>query len=194
MNQDNTPDINDLRSLWQKCDVRIDTLEKRNAELTRQLRAQRLTSQKSKVVRNYRLSGIVGISSPAWLLPATNILPLSTLTIVSYLIFMLVFGSLSLWFSHYISKTDFYSLPVADAVRRMLRIDTIRHRAKMTGWICCIPVAALLFMDMAINSFGLFGGIVGGIIGAAIGLGIDRRNRRIIRDIAASLDSPDESC
>jgi len=189
MNQDMTSDINDLRSLWQKCDVRIDTLEKRNAELTRQLRAQRLTSQKSKVVRNYRLSGIVGISSPAWLLPMTDILPLSAVTIVLYLVFMLGFGSLSLWFSHYISKTDLYSLPVADAVRRMLRIDTIRHRAKMAGWICCIPVVALLFMDMSINSFGLFGGIVGGIIGAAIGLGIDRRNRRIIRSITASLDS-----
>lgn len=190
MNHDTTPDI-DLRALWQKCNVRIDFLEQRNAELTRQLRAQRLTSQKSKVARYYKFSGIVGLSSPLWFFPMAGIINLSGLTIIIYIVFMLGMGAMSLWFANYISKTDLYSLPVADAVRRMLRIDTIRHRAKIAGWLLCIPVAALLFIDMAVDTSMLAGGIVGGIIGAAVGLTIDRRNRRIIRRIAASLDNPE---
>ena len=80
---------------------------------------------------------------------------------------------------------------MADAVRRMLRIDTIRHRAKIAGWICCIPVVTLLLMDMSFDTPMLVGGIVGGVAGGAIGLTIDRRNRRLIRQIAASLESDD---
>lgn len=191
MNQDLNPDIDSLRALWQRSSVRIDALERRNAEPHAPLRAQKLTSEKTQVARYYRFCGIVGLSSPLWFLPMARILPLSVLTIVIYVVFMIATGIFAIWFFRYISRTDLYSLPVADAVRRMLRIDTIRHRAKIAGWICCIPVVALLLMDMSFDTPMLVGGIVGGVAGGAIGLAIDRRNRRLIRQIAASLESDD---
>ncbi len=46
-------------------------------------------------------------------------------------------------------------------------------------------------MDMSFDTPMLVGGIVGGVAGGAIGLAIDRRNRRLIRQIAASLESDD---
>ena len=168
--------------------MRIDALERRNAELMHRLRAQKLTSEKTQVARYYRFCGIVGLSSPLWFLLMAGILPLSVLTIVIYVVFMIATGIFAIWFFRYISRTDLYSLPVADAVRRMLRIDTIRHRAKIAGWI---PVVALLLMDMSFDTPMLVGGIVGGVAGGAIGLAIDRRNRRLIRQIAASLESDD---
>ena len=185
------PDIDALRALWQKSSVRIDDLEERNAELMRQLRAQKLTSKKTQVSRYYRFSGIVAVTSPLWFLPMARMLPLSTLTMCVYLLFMIAAGVFTLWFARYITATDLYSLPVADAVRRMLRIDSIRHRAKIVGWICCIPVVIPLLMDMSFDTSMMIGGIVGGVAGAAIGLAIDRRNRRLIRQIAASLGSDD---
>ena len=53
MNQDLNPDIDSLRALWQRSSVRIDALERRNAELMHRLRAQKLTSEKTQVARYY---------------------------------------------------------------------------------------------------------------------------------------------
>ena len=189
INKDNNPDIDALRALWQRSSVRIDALEDRNAELMRRLQAQKLTSKKTQVERYYRFCGIFAVASPLWFLPITDILPMSALTIVLYLVFMIAAGIFSLWFARYITRTDLYSLPVADAVCRMLRIDSIRHRAKIAGGICCIPVVALLLMDMSVDTPMLVGGMVGGICGGIVGLAIDCRNRNLIRQIAASLEA-----
>lgn len=194
-------ELEELRNTWQALSIRVDRLERENRRMARRLCAERATGMQQRLASSYRRISVVGFLLPL-LAPLLVIeLELGIWLGIVYAVYGIAIGVADLIFARYISKSDYISQPIVDAVAHAVRIRMWQRRLLLFGIAGGVPVLVLLFMSIIDdgNGSGLLGAIAGGIIGLAIGVVKERKYFKMSRQILAELRSytknevPDEN-
>ena len=183
-----------LRQQWQSMKIDNERLHQTNLRLSRQLAAQRAGTRQQKLAEHYRIIGITAIVLLPFLsLTLYDVLDTPVWICVLYAIVGIFLGSLNLWFSNYVNRTDYILLPTCEAIDHAARVLTYQSRLRIAG--TCMAAVVILPMLLHFNNVGglqlLVAGGVGLAAGAAIGLFIYYRNRRIARAMLDDLNSQD---
>lgn len=150
----------------------------------------RHNSPLSKLQRRYLISGIIGLTGPTWIILLNSMERVSALLFWSYTAYIVLIGIANLvLYTRLKNVPELMSLPVVDAQRSLLRLDSMRRWLKYIGWIFGIPVVILIFRDLAqVGDDVIWGGIIGGVIGGIIGLTWEIKNRRQMRALLRAFD------
>lgn len=184
-------DFDQLKYKWRSIELTSDGMEQTNRSLARRLSSERVSSMKKKFMRHYLIIAMVGFLLPAYIPVMYEILPMSGMMAWAYGGFGVCMGILNLLFVRYVSNVDLVTLPTADALRQVIRINVYRRRLKMMGCILVVPVLALFgktFRDAG-EPLLWIAAVVGAVAGVAISVAIEIKNRRMLRRIRRELES-----
>lgn len=180
----NTTDFDTIRARWQQMGNATTAKRPDPQLMIERLRGDRSRSLTQRLAFRYLLLAIIGIV----VLPANAIslhmsVGVSLSASLAVAIFGFMAGAGSLYFYFLLRNSDYVSLPTVEALRRIVRFDTLRSNVRLTTILLMIPVLIwLLYSFYAIDPVIFWGGAAGAVIGAAIGIAVDLRMRR---DIAA---------
>lgn len=158
------------------------------------LRKKRTVSLLEKLSMRFVIMGILGLV----LLPLFGLLMYDmgmTLTLsIIYVVFGLIMGSTSIWTARILRLSNYISLPVTQAIKKIAGVKRNIQRVRIFGWIICIP----LVVEIIRESYEIAGieavwsGIIGGVIGGAIGVYYEIRTNREIKELQSLFEDTTE--
>lgn len=182
-------DIESLRKAWHAVEVDRDKLEKTNRKLESHLHSERRETIARELVRNYR-EALIPCFAVILLSPVVYFVLHTPIWMAAlYLGYGIVMSAVYLSMMWYVGNFNFYSLPVKEALEKVVKLRMYQRRILLWGFAGLIPVLAplLYFLSLNPNSAVLTGAIVGGLIGLAIGIAKElrffRNSRRLLREL-----------
>lgn len=182
-------DLDELRNSWQTLSLRVDNLEATNRRLAKELCSERATSVQQRLARSYRFMSVWGFVLLPLAFPLYYVIDMPAWLCVLYAVFGILMGLIYLCFASYISRSNYVSLPMVDAVRHALRVRMMQRRilvgGLVMGLVVIVPFFWILFGKEDPVPF--YGACVGGAVGLAIGIQKELKFFRLSRQMLAEL-------
>ncbi|MDE6331600.1 MAG: hypothetical protein K2L80_03265 [Muribaculaceae bacterium] len=180
----------DIRQNWQMLNRKVDALDERTRSLAIELRTTKSQTLQQRLSRRYRTQSFIGMLLPV-LSPTVVWVGLPVWVAVLYGIVGVVMAAIHMWFARFISRSDYKSMPVVDAMAHAAKILRMQIRIKKTGYLLgCIIVIPLLYEIWNLGQIDLFiSAVTGGVIGGIFGLYKQRVNNRIARQLVETLEN-----
>lgn len=181
--------IDELKRQWKSMELRIGQLEKDNKQLLSRISGDRMKGVRGKLMARYRAIIMVCIFSPLWIVLMDKTLNLDDEIIIIYTFFFLVMALANYYMYKLIAKIDCYKMSIKEALVATTKVEDTRQKVKLLGWILAVPLVIILFrvfseMGHPEVIYGACGGIV---IGGLIGYFVERKTRRLIRELRQTL-------
>lgn len=193
-------DIDDLRSQWKSMELRINQLEKDNKLLEMRITRDRMKGVRGKLMARYRSLIVVCMLSPSWILLIDRMYPhLDNEVAIVYTFFFVVMALANYYMYRLIGKVDCSVMSIKEALIATTKVEDTRQKVKLLGWILGVPLIIIMFdvfKEMGHPEV-LYGAYVGILIGASVGYLVERKTRRLIRELRQTLAdalSDDEDC
>ena len=183
-------DIDDLKLQWKSMELRINQLEKDNKSLEMRITRDRMKGVRGKLMARYRSLIVVCMLSPSWILLIDRMYPhLDNEVAIVYTFFFVVMALANYYMYRLIGKVDCSVMSIKEALVATTKVEETRQKVKLLGWILGLPLILILF-DV-FNEIGhpevIYGGFAGIVIGGVIGYFIERKTRRLIRELRQTL-------
>ena len=182
-------DIDDLKSQWKSMELRINQLEKDNKSLEMRITRDHMKGVREKLMARYRAIIMVCIFSPIWMLMMNELYQVDVEVSIVYAFFFLVMALANYYMYQLIGKVDCSRMSIKEALVATTKVEETRQKVKLLGWILGLPLILILF-DV-FNEIGhpevIYGGFAGIVIGGVIGYFIERKTRRLIRELRQTL-------
>lgn len=183
--------IDELKNSWKNIELRVANLEEENRRLARKLRDNAAISYRRNLSRRYLMAIIACIVSPFSLIGINEQYPVPMSLTLCYIAFFVVMA-FSMGYSLYLlCATDYISMPTKEAMIAVTRLEILRKRHNLIGYALAIPLLAYMFyyFYQCGETNMMIGAIVGLVVGFIIGTCIERKTRRIIRQLRDTLAS-----
>lgn len=183
-------DIDGLKSQWKLMELRINQLEKDNRSLEMRITRDRMKGVRGKLMARYRSLIVVCMLSPSWIVLMDRMYPhLDNEVAIVYTFFFVVMALANYYIYRLIGKVDCSVMSIKEALVATAKVEDIRQKVKLLGWILAVPLVLILF-DV-FKEIGhpevIYGGFAGLVIGGVVGYFIDRKTRRLIRELRQTL-------
>jgi len=185
-----TDNLDELKRKWQEMSARVDQLEETNLRLTECLAHSKVSSMQEQLADSVRRWGYVGFVLPIIAPTLTIVLHLPLWYALLYAVFGLVSAFNSFMFAKYIMAESLAEQPVAQAVKRAIKIRIRQHRRLISCFACAailITIGAFLLPPGYMRTEVLIGGIVGLIIGLSIRIPRVMNDIRLAKNMVESL-------
>ncbi|MBR5550879.1 MAG: hypothetical protein IKV83_03035 [Muribaculaceae bacterium] len=177
--------IDELKSQWKSMELRIDRLEKDNKSLISRISNERMKSVREKLLARYRALIIVCIFSPLWMVLMNNLHHVDIEVPIVYAFFFLVMALANYYMYQLIGKVDCSKLTIKEALIAVTKVEETRQNVKLLGWIFGLPLIIIMFdvfKEMGHPEI-IYGACVGLVIGGVVGYLVERKTRRLIREL-----------
>jgi hypothetical protein len=173
-------DLDKLQKKWKAADSSVEHTRQESFAFVDRIRSQRSHSIMQKLQRTYRVPLIVGLLLPVFAMTILDVFEPSLLLRVSYGAFGLLMSFLAWCVISRLRRCDFSQMTVRQAVDAINSIYRLHLASICLGWLLCIPIIALIFVETMRNCdiYVLYGVIVGVVLGLPIGI---RRDVKIYR-------------
>lgn len=181
--------IKDIHRKWIASSRRETLLTERDV-----LRLIKRNSLIDRLRRRALMLFFLGLSGPFLILGMKQHIPISNLLCIVYSSFMLICAITNIYWWYRIGQVSHYmTAPMITAQKQISKLNTLRFRIKIMGWILGAPVIFLLFYEIAQSGEdnSLLGAAFGGVIGLIIGLTWEYLNRKQIKKLKESFDLQD---
>ena len=182
-------DLDGLKSQWKSMELRINQLEKDNKSLEMRITRDHMKGVREKLMARYRAIIMVCIFSPIWMLMMNELYQVDVEVSIVYAFFFLVMALANYYMYQLIGKVDCSRMSIKEALVATTKVEETRQKVKLLGWILGLPLILILF-DV-FNEIGhpevIYGGFAGIVIGGVIGYFIERKTRRLIRELRQTL-------
>lgn len=182
-------DIDELKSQWKSMELRIDRLEKDNKNLLSRISNERVKSVREKLLARYRAIIMVCIFSPLWIVMMDKVWNLDNEILIVYTFFFMVMALANYYMYQLIGKVDCSKLTIKEALIAVTKVEETRQKVKLLGWIFGLPLIIIMF-DV-FKKMGhpeiIYGACVGLVIGGVVGYLVERKTRRLIRELRQTL-------
>ena len=183
-------DLDKLRNSWKSLATAPEALEPVNRRIASELAKGRAVSAQQKLARNYFRSGIAGVVVVLLAPILVTVLGLPSVYAYIYGAFGVIMGLLNYRFSRRISKADYITLPVVDALKSVLALRRTWIQLHFVGYtMCLIVLLSLLYGILDLENEAIIGFFIG--LAASIPLAFikERSNFRLIRSIQDEIRS-----
>ena len=181
--------IDELKSQWKSMELRIDRLEKDNKNLLSRISNERMKSVREKLLARYRALIIVCIFSPLWMVLMNELYQVDVEVSIVYAFFFLVMALANFYMCKLIKKVDCSKLTIKEALIAVTKVEETRQKVKLLGWIFGLPLIIIMFdvfKEMGHPEI-IYGACVGLVIGGVVGYLVERKTRRLIRELRQTL-------
>ncbi|MDO4319289.1 MAG: hypothetical protein Q4C34_01820 [Bacteroidales bacterium] len=181
--------IDDLKQQWRKMNVHADDLDRVNRKIGDRLSSGRVSSLQDRLARRIRRVRWIGLFVVLYSPVIYYTLPLSLTACIVYALFGALMTVLHQLLADYISEQPLVELPVADAIRRAVKIKVYQQQMRAVG-ICfgaVVVMSIIMGLIDAKEEEMLLGAVVGLAIGLCIGIPRCLRNARLARRLVESL-------
>lgn len=181
--------IDELKSQWKSMELRIDRLEKDNKSLLSRISNERMKSVREKLLARYRALIIVCIFSPIWMLMMNELYQVDVEVSIVYAFFFLVMALANYYMYRLIGKVDCSTMSIKEALVATTKVEETRQKVKLLGWIFGLPLIIIMFdvfKEMGHPEI-IYGACVGLVIGGVVGYLVERKTRRLIRELRQTL-------
>ena len=182
-------DIDDLKSQWKSMELRINQLEKDNKSLEMRITRDHMKGVREKLMARYRAIIMVCIFSPIWMLMMNELYQVDVEVSIVYAFFFLVMALANYYMYQLIGKVDCSRMSIKEALVATTKVEETRQKVKLLGWILGLPLIIIMFdvfKEMGHPEI-IYGACVGLVIGGVIGYFIERKTRRLIRELRQTL-------
>lgn len=183
-------DIDDLKSQWKSMELRINQLEKDNKSLEMRITRDRMKGVRGKLMARYRSLIVVCMLSPSWIVLMDRMYPhLDNEVAIVYTFFFVVMALANYYMYRLIGKVDCSVMSIKEALVATTKVEETRQKVKLLGWILGLPLIIIMFdvfKEMGHPEI-IYGACVGLVIGGVIGYFIERKTRRLIRELRQTL-------
>lgn len=182
-------DIDELKSQWKSMELRIDRLEKDNKNLLSRISNERVKSVREKLLARYRAIIMVCIFSPLWIVMMDKVWNLDNEILIVYTFFFMVMALANYYMYQLIGKVDCSKLTIKEALIAVTKVEETRQKVKLLGWIFGLPLIIIMFdvfKEMGHPEI-IYGACVGLVIGGVVGYLVERKTRRLIRELRQTL-------
>ena len=193
-------DIDGLKSQWKLMELRINQLEKDNRSLEMRITRDRMKGVRGKLMARYRSLIVVCMLSPSWIVLMDRMYPhLDNEVAIVYTFFFVVMALANYYMFRLIAKIDCSVMSIKEALIVTTKVEDTRQKVKLLGWILGVPLIIMMFdvfKEMGHPEV-LYGAYVGILIGASVGYLVERKTRRLIRELRQTLAdalSDDDDC
>lgn len=187
--------IEDLKQQWRKMNVPSDGLDRVNRRIGNRLSSGRVTSLQDRLARRIRRVRWLGLFVVLYSPVIYYTLPVSLTACIIYALFGALMTVLHQLLADYISERPLVELPVAEAIRRAVKIKVYQQQMRAVG--ICFGAVVIVSLTMCIVHTGqddmLLGAVIGIILGLCIGIPRCLRNARLARRLVESLSSGDDT-
>ena len=181
--------IDELKSQWKSMELRIDRLEKDNKNLLSCISNERVKSVREKLLARYRAIIMVCIFSPLWIVMMDKVWNLDNEILIVYTFFFMVMALANYYMYQLIGKVDCSKLTIKEALIAVTKVEETRQKVKLLGWIFGLPLIIIMFdvfKEMGHPEI-IYGACVGLVIGGVVGYLVERKTRRLIRELRQTL-------
>ncbi len=184
-------ELEELKNKWQSLSIKVEHLEATNRRLAKELCSRRASGVQHRLARSYRWMSMWGLLCVLFAPALYCVIHLPLWLAVIYGLFGLVMAGAYMYFSSYINRCNYISLPMVEAVEHALRIRQLQRQLLLFG-ICCGLVVIVPFMTLVYqmdSHAAFYGACIGGIVGGIIGIVKEVRFFRMSRQLLAELRS-----
>ena len=182
-------DLDGLKSQWKSMELRINQLEKDNKSLEMRITRDHMKGVREKLMARYRAIIMVCIFSPIWMLMMNELYQVDVEVSIVYAFFFLVMALANYYMYQLIGKVDCSRMSIKEALVATTKVEETRQKVKLLGWILGLPLIIIMFdvfKEMGHPEI-IYGACVGLVIGGVIGYFIERKTRRLIRELRKTL-------
>lgn len=185
-------DLEQFKAQWQSANIKVDRLNEANRELTQKLASQRAISLKQKLAKKYKRIAIVGLFLPILSIVLYYELSMPIWLCAIYAIFGLVAAYINYDFARFILRTDYISMPIAEAVKHAIKIR-VRQRNTMLllSFMALCVLWALFSQVYKIEPELIIACYIGLAIGVIIDIIISTKSFRLSKKILSELEEAD---
>lgn len=183
-------DIDELKSQWKSMELRIDRLEKDNKQLLSRISSDRMKGVRGKLMTRYRSVIMVCIFSPIWMLMMNELYQVDVEVSIVYAFFFLVMALANYYMYRLIGKVDCSKLSIKEALVATTKVEETRQKVKLLGWILAVPLTIIMFdvFEEIGHPEVIYGACAGLVIGGVVGCLVERKTRRLIRELRQTLN------
>lgn len=182
-------DIDELKSQWKSMELRIDHLKKDNKQLLSRISGDRMKGVRGKLMARYRSIIMVCVLSPSWVVLMDKIWNLDNEILIIYTFFFVVMALANYYMYRLIGKVDCSVMSIKEALVATAKVEDTRQKVKLLGWILAVPLMIIMFdvFEEMGHSEVIYGACAGLIIGGVVGYFVERKTRRLIRELRQTL-------
>lgn len=182
-------DIDELKSQWKSMELRIDHLEKDNKQLLSRISGDRMKGVRGKLMARYRSIIMVCVLSPSWVVLMDKIWNLDNEILIIYTFFFVVMALANYYMYRLIGKVDCSVMSIKEALVATAKVEDTRQKVKLLGWILAVPLMIIMFdvFEEMGHPEVIYGACAGLIIGGVVGYFVERKTRRLIRELRQTL-------
>ncbi len=183
--------LEELKQNWHKARVNNEMLEADNRRLVSQLATGRAQTARDKLSRYYRRSFICAILLPAFSPMLVSALGFPLWIAALYALFGVVMGVINLWFSNFISRCDYTSVPTVEALEKAVDIARYQRYIRSFG----ISSGGALIVTMFVHALDkseyhtVIAFVIGLCAGIVIGVFKYRRMSSLVKQMQDELKS-----
>ena len=183
-------DIDELKSQWKSMELRIDRLEKDNKQLLSRISSDRMKGVRGKLMTRYRSVIMVCVLSPSWIVLMDKMWNLDNEILIIYTFFFVVMALANYYMYRLIGKVDCSKLSIKDALAATAKVEDTRQKVKLLGWILAVPLTIIMFdvFEEIGHPEVIYGACAGLVIGGVVGCLVERKTRRLIRELRQTLN------
>ncbi|MBR5332394.1 MAG: hypothetical protein IKV32_03745 [Muribaculaceae bacterium] len=182
-------DIDELKSQWKSMELRIDRLEKDNKQLLSRISSDRMKGVRGKLIARYRAIIMVCVLSPSWIVLMDKMWEFDNEILIIYTFFFFVMALANYYMCRLIEKIDSSVMSIKEALVATAKVEDTRQKVKLLGWILAVPLTIIMF-DV-FQEIGhpevIYGACAGLVIGGVVGYLVERKTRRLIRELRQTL-------
>lgn len=188
-------DLDEFKEKWKTVNLRLDKLEENNERLAARLATSRATTAQQKLARTYFLTGIVAFLLPVMSPSLVSVLDLPVWVAVVYAVFGVVMGIANICISKYISRCDYLSMPVVEALRHAVKIQQIQRTGRLAAIIVSVLIISLLGFHLLSHEdpYITVSFVIGLVTGLALGIVKCLKMLRLAKQIQQELRSIQEN-
>ena len=182
-------DIDELKSQWKSMELRIDHLEKDNKQLLSRISGDRMKRVRGKLMARYRSIIMVCVLSPSWVVLMDKIWNLDNEILIIYTFFFVVMALANYYMYRLIGKVDCSVMSIKEALVATAKVEDTRQKVKLLGWILAVPLMIIMFdvFEEMGHPEVIYGACAGLIMGGVVGYFVERKTRRLIRELRQTL-------
>lgn len=182
-------DIDELKSQWKSMELRIDHLEKDNKQLLSRISGDRMKGVRGKLMARYRSIIMVCVLSPSWVVLMDKIWNLDNEILIIYTFFFVVMALANYYMYRLIGKVDCSVMSIKEALVATAKVEDTRQKVKLLGWILAVPLMIIVFdvFEEMGHPEVIYGACAGLIMGGVVGYFVERKTRRLIRELRQTL-------
>lgn len=165
-------DIDQLKKSWQSQSARLDRLEEQNRELRRTVRADKLLSRRSKLLRTYTWLIVTAVVMIPFVFLAFPYLELPDNVTAMFAVTMAVLALFNWYVYRLIARIDPTEMSLREALGRVVHLEVTRRRLRIWSMaIGVVVIGVFLYVLYEKEDYSpLIGAIVGGVVGLICGL------------------------